>query len=116
MLLKEERLLEIITSGNLFAYVQCDIGVPENLREAFANFPPILKNIIIGRDDIGPLMIEYAEIKGLLTQPSTLLKMIYFLENGRIITPMLFFYLDLGLVCKNFYQFVPYTLMKCFTA
>ena len=116
MLLKEERFLEIITSGNLFGYVQCDIGVPENLREAFANFQPILKNNFIGRDDIGPLMMDYAEKKGLLTQPSTLLKSSYFLENDRINLPMLFFYLDLGLVCKNVYEFVPYTLMKCFTA
>ena len=45
-----------IESRNLFGYVQCDIEVPENLREAVANFPPIFRNINVGRDDIGPYM------------------------------------------------------------
>ena len=43
-------------SGSLFGYGQCDIEVPGNLREAFANFPHIFKNINVGRDDIGPFM------------------------------------------------------------
>ena len=58
MALREEKLLENIKSGTLFRYVQCDIGVPENFRETFTNFPPIFKNIIVGRDDIGPFMKE----------------------------------------------------------
>ena len=38
----------------------------------------------------------------------------YFLENGTLITPLLLFYLDLGLVCKKIYRFVEYTPVKCF--
>ena len=38
----------------------------------------------------------------------------YFLENGTIITPLLLFYLELGLVCKKNYRFVQSTPMKCF--
>ena len=68
MPLKEERLLETIKSESLFGYVQYDIEVPENLREAFANLPTIFKNIIVGRDDIGPFLKENAENEGLLTQ------------------------------------------------
>ena len=36
-----------------------------------------------------------------------------FLENGTIITPLLLFYLDLGLVCKKIYRLMQYFLMKC---
>ena len=38
----------------------------------------------------------------------------YFIENGTIITPLLLFYLDLGLVCKKCNRFVEYTPIKCF--
>ena len=53
MPLREERFWENIKSGSLFGYVQLNIEVPENLREAFADFPPIFKNNDVGRDDIG---------------------------------------------------------------
>ena len=64
--LREEGLLQRIKDGNLFRYVQCDTEMPEHLREKFANFPPIFKNTDVSRNDIGPLMKEYAEKK----QPS----------------------------------------------
>ena len=109
----KDRLLQNIKSGSLFGYVQCDIEVPESLREAFANFPPIFKNIIVGRDDIGLFMKEYAQ-KALLTQIRRMLISSYFLENGTIITPLLLFYLDSELVSKKIDHFAQYTRMKSF--
>ena len=61
MPLRKEKLLENIKSGSLFGYVQCDIEVPENLREVFVNFPHIFKNINVGRDDSGPFLKEDAK-------------------------------------------------------
>ena len=104
--LREESLLEQIRSDKLFGYVQCDIEVPEELKEKFANFPPIFKNTNVGRHDIGSLMKDYAEKEGLLSQPRKMLISSYFLENGTLITPLLLFYLELGLVCKKIYRFV----------
>ena len=46
--LRERRLLEQIRSGNLFGYVQCDIEVPEELKEKLANSPPIFKSTNVG--------------------------------------------------------------------
>ena len=88
--------------------------MPETLRETFANFSPIFKNINGGRDDIGPFMKEYAEKERLLTQPRRMVISSYFLENGTKITPLQLFYLDLKLVCKKNHRFVQYTPMKCF--
>ena len=59
-------------------------------------------------------MKDYAEKEGLLSQPRKMLISSYFLENGTLITPLLLFYLDLGLVCKKVYRFVEYTPVKCF--
>ena len=71
--IREEKFVNKIIPRSLFGYVQRDIEVPENLSEAFANVPPIFKNISFGRDDIGPFMIKYAEKQGLLSQPRRLL-------------------------------------------
>ena len=112
LLLRQERLLENFKSGSLFGYVQNFIEVPENLRECFANFPPIIKNINVGKYDIGPFMEEYGENERLLIQPRRMLISSFFLENGTIITPLRLFYLVLGFFWKNFYRFVQYAPMK----
>ena len=41
--LREERLLQQIRSGKLFAYVQYDIEVPEELKKNLARFHPFSK-------------------------------------------------------------------------
>ena len=103
-----------IRSGQLFGYVQYDIEVPEELKKKFANLPPIFKNKNVGRHDIGSLMQDYAEKEGLLCQPRKMLISSFFLENGTLVTPLLLFYLELGLVCKKIYRFVEFTPVKCF--
>ena len=107
--LREENLLEQIRSGILFGFVQCDIELPEELKKKITSFPPTFKNTNVGRQDIGSLMQDYAEKEGLLYQPRKMLISSYFLKNGALITPLLLFHLELGLVCKNIYRFVEYT-------
>ena len=41
-----------LKNGKLFGYVQCDVEVPIKLRVNFAKFPPIFKNIFVGKKDI----------------------------------------------------------------
>ena len=112
--LREDSLLEQIRSGKLFGYVQCDIEVPEELKEKFANFPPIFKTTNVGRHDIGSLMKDYAEKDGLLCQPRKKLISSFFFETGTLIIPLLLFYLDLGLVCIKIYRSVEYIPVICF--
>ena len=58
-----------LKEGKLFGYLQCDVDVTENLSSKFVNFPPILKNTLVGKSDIGDLMENYAEEERLLSQP-----------------------------------------------
>ena len=60
------------------------------------------------------LMKEYAEKEGILPQPRRMLISSFILTNGTIITPLLLFYLKLGLVCTKIHHFVQYTPRKCF--
>ena len=71
--LTEADLVQRTEDGNLLGYLQCDIEVPEHLRENFANFFSIFKITNVSRDDIGPLMKGYAEKNQYLTQPRRML-------------------------------------------
>ena len=59
-------------------------------------------------------MREYAIENNLLKQPQRMLISSFKLENGTIITPLLNFYLTLGLKCTKIYRFVQYKPKKCF--
>ena len=114
--LTEQQLLEGIKKGSPFGYVQCDIEVPENLSVNFANFPPIFKNTLVSKNDMGDLMKTYAEERGIMSQPRKMLISSFTLQNGTLITPLLLFYLQLGLVCTKTHRFVEYTPKKCFNS
>ena len=95
--------------------MQCDIEVPENLRANFANFPPIFKNTLVSKSDIGDLMKNYAEEERLLSQPRKMLTSSFTLQKRTLITPLLLFHLQLGLVVTKTHRFVEYTPKKCFS-
>ena len=103
-----------IIDGRFFAYVQCDIEVHEHLRNFFSNFPPIFKNAVVSREEKGTLMRKYAEKENIMPQPRRKPILGFILLNGTIITPLLLFYLKLGLVCEKNHRFVQYTPIKCF--
>ena len=103
-----------IIDGRLFDCVRCNTEVPEHLGDYFSIFPPKFKNTALSRDDIGDLMKEYAEKEGTLSKPRRRLISSISLTNGTIITPLLLFYSQLGLVCKKIHRFVQYTPRKCF--
>ena len=75
-----------IIDGHLFGYVQWDIEVSEYLRNYFSNFPPIFKNTVVSRDDIGNLMKQYAEKENIMVQHRRMLISSFILTNGSIIT------------------------------
>ena len=114
--LEAEQLLEEIKKGKLFGYVQCDIEVPEILRSKFDNFPPIFKNTLDSKNDIGDLMKTYAEEEVLMSHPRKMLTSSFTLYNGTLITPLLLFFSQLGLVCTKIHRFVEYTPMNCFNS
>ena len=114
--LSEEQLLQQTIDGRLLGYVQCVIEVPEHLRDNFSNFPPIFKNTVVGRDDIGNLMKEYAEKEGIMPQPRRMLIPSFILTKSTIINPLLLFYLKIGLVCREIQRFVHYIPRKCFNS
>ena len=104
--LTEQQLLDGIKKRNLFGYFQCDIEVPEDLRANLANFPPVFRNTLVSKDDIGDLMKTYAEEEVIMSQPGKNMISSSTLQNETLITPLLLFYLQLGHVVTKKHRFV----------
>ena len=51
-----QQILSGVRAGTVFGLIECDLCVPEVLREQFAEMQPVNKNIRLTRDDLGPFM------------------------------------------------------------
>ena len=61
-------------------------------------------------------MKTHAEEEGVMSQPRKMLISSFTLQNGTMITPLLLFYLQMGLVFTKIHRFVEYTPKKCFNS
>ena len=55
----QNEILTAVIDGTLFGMIECDVGVPADLREHFAEMLPVFNNALVTRDDIGPLLRWY---------------------------------------------------------
>ena len=69
-------------------------------RKAY-RLPPIFRNTLVSRTDIGDLMEECAEREGIMAQSKWMLLSSFRSANAALITPSLLFYMDLALICKQ---------------
>ena len=59
--LNQDQIIHYIQDGRLFGFVECDIEVPDHLKEYFSEMTPIFKNVNVRLDDVGEFMQEYAK-------------------------------------------------------
>ena len=90
--------------------MQCGIEVPECLRSKFVNFPPIFKNTLNSKNDIGNLIKDYAEEERLLFQPRKMLIFSFTLQNVTLVFP-----LQLRFAVTRIHCFVEYTAKNAST-
>jgi len=76
-----DKILKGVYSGELFGFLLCDIHTPEELKSYFKDLPPIFKNSLVSRDDIGNHMKEFALQAGVLKKPRKMLISSYFGER-----------------------------------
>ncbi|CAB4017246.1 Hypothetical predicted protein [Paramuricea clavata] len=107
-------IINAVKNNKLFGCVECDIHVPESLREHFKEMCLIFKNIEIRREDIGELMRSYAEENNVMYQPRR--SLIGSMKGDKILlaTPLLKWYLEHGLGVTRIYQVMEYTPKPCF--
>ena len=110
----QQQIITAVVDGTLFGMVECDVRVPDNLREYFAEMQPVFKNVTVTRDDIGPFMRQYAEENDIMSAPRRMLVGSFHGIKLLLATPLLRWYLAHGLVVDRVYQVVDYEPNPCF--
>ena len=113
-IMSEDEVKNAIRDKKLFGLVECDVEVPKEKREYFAEMTPIFKNVEVAREDVGDYMKAYAEEHGLLTQPRKTLVGSYYGKKILLPTPLYNWYVAHGMQVKKVYQVVQYTPDDCF--
>ena len=103
-----------VIDGSIFGLIECDLEVPERLKDFFAEMPPIFKNTNISREDIGEHMQRYAEREGMMKTPRRSLIGSMFASRLFFATPLLRWYLLHGLKVTQIYQVVQFAQSPCF--
>ena len=110
-----QTIIDAVRDERLFGVIECDIEVPSHLKDYFSEMPPIFKNCIVSKEDIGPHMRDFSDENGLMSQPRRTL--IGSLRGDKImlITPLVKWYLDHGLQITKVYEVIEYQPKSCFT-
>jgi len=114
----QQQILDGVVTGEIFGMMEVDIETPEELKEHFQELPPIFKNSEISIEDVGEHMAAYAEAKGELKKPRRALISSYFANKVLMITPLLKWYMEKGLVVTKvhtLYQYNSHPTFKTFT-
>ena len=112
--MSEKQILNAILDNKMFGLVYCDIMTPEHLKSRFEEMPPIFKNVDVSQDDIGDFMQKFAIDHNLLKQPRRSLISSYFGTNILLTTPLVKYYIKLGLQVTKIHQVIEYSPSRCF--
>lgn len=112
--LTETEILSMIKSGLFFGAIEVDISVPEHLKQKFSEMTPIFKNVEVTVDDIGDYMKKHLEDSGKAFKPTKYLVGSMFADKILLITPLLRWYLNHGLVVSKIHHTIQFKPIKCF--
>ena len=115
---KSKHISNLILNDELFGFVECDISSPEWLIEKYGhlNFPPVIQRQHVTVDMIGDFMKDRLEALGRKIPPKGLETIVNGWHGKKLLlfTPLLRWYLELGLVVSEVYCIIQYQPSKCF--
>ena len=117
----EAELLEGIKVGELFGFIIADVISPENIIAEMMDFPPIIRKKTLTDDHLSEytrnrLQIEKPNMKKF--QRESLIQCFHG-HQLLLMTPLVRFYLEKGLLIKNiskFIQYIPSTALNPFAS
>jgi G:T-mismatch repair DNA endonuclease (very short patch repair protein) len=121
----ENKILEGVASGRLFGMVECDIRVPDKwpsyfqhptmtTYQYFEEMSPLFCTTDVPFDLIGEHMQDHVQRSELSEKPRRLLVGGMRGREILIVTPLLKWYLEHGMVVTKIYQVVEFTPHRCF--
>ena len=112
--LSEERVLCDVKNGSLFGMVEVDIEVPDHLYSHFEEMSPIFCTCDVPLQVMGPVMQEHIRAYNLSVKPRRLLVGGMKAERILLLTPLLRWYLEHGLVVSKVHQVIEFSPQNCF--
>ena len=103
-----------IQNDQLYGFLFVDIHTPEHLKEKYSDFPMIVKNGLVSRNDLSPYMKEVAEGNGYLKKLRKTLISSYFGVNHFVRSNLQKFYLEMELVVTRIYEYHEFYPEACF--
>ena len=105
----QKTLLDGIRSEKIFGFAVCDVTCPNEVFEKIKsiNFPPVIRRGIIDEDLLSPYMAERCRAREYKMPQKTLIQT----YNGQqllLYTPVIKFYMDLGLEISNITKFIQF--------
>ena len=88
-IMTQHQILAAVVDGILFGMVECDVCVPRELQDHFAEMQPIT----VTRNDIGPFMRDYAGEHDIMSATRRMLVSSYRHDNILLSAPLLQWYL-----------------------
>ena len=64
--LNQNQIIQYIQDGRLFGLIECDIEVPDHLKDYFSEMTPIFKNTEASLKDVGRNMLKNTKLRRLL--------------------------------------------------
>jgi G:T-mismatch repair DNA endonuclease (very short patch repair protein) len=110
----EENIKKQLKDGSLFGLAEVNIEVPAELKTHFSEMTPVFKHATITKENVSPLMQQFANDNKLMTTPTQSLIGSYTGEKIMLATPLLQWYLQHGLVITKVYQVVEFQPHPCF--
>ena len=94
--------------GKYFGFVECDLHVPDPFVSKFSEMLPIFKNVSLDRSHLSEHMCEFAESEGHLSRPQRCLIGSMRGEKILLLSELLKWYLEQGLVVSRIYRLVEF--------
>ena len=110
-------MLQGIKNNEIFGFIRCDVTSPDamiqrHLRNGFL-FPPVITKQIIEDDMLSPFMQTVNKANPLKTKDSSPIQT-YHGSSVFLFTPLVQFYLEMGMTITNVTEVVQYVPGKCF--
>ena len=112
--MSEQEILGHIREGSIFGAAEVDVRVPEHLKEYFHELPPVFKNVTVRYADIGEYMQNYIKESGQTFKERRYTIGSMFAEKQLFITPLLQWYIKMGLEITKIHQVIEFSPRKCF--
>ena len=101
-------LLEKLQEHKVFGILVCDIRVPDDLKDYFRDFAPIIKHANINYEDTGDYMLNVADRMGITVKNRRCVIDSYFAKGIVLRDEYLVWLLNKGLVVDRVYMFIRY--------